>query len=152
MLGGPHLVLSHAGDDDSLPARRLGELIDNVLGQQLVGLPYPHRRVFALQLLDVLYPLQVGGGGHLLVELQQDPLQISDDGDVHLDVLPYLRRVDVHVYLLGAQGEGAGFAGNAVVEAHSQGHEQVGLFYGKAGVCHTVHAGHTDAQDVIVGE
>ena len=53
---------------------------------------------------------------------------------------------------LDLSGERARFAGDAIVEAHPQGYEQIGLLDGDAGVGHAVHTRHPDAQDVIVGE
>ena len=121
-------------------------------GKQLLGVANDVGRVFRLELLDTVEPIGMGILPDLRVQLAQHPLQVSDDRHIDLDVLADFRGVDVYVYLLGLQGECARLAGDAVVEAHPQGDQQIGLLDGEAGIGHAVHTRHSDAQDVIVGE
>ena len=80
------------------------------------------------------------------VQLSEYQLEVAHDRHVHVDVLAYLRRVDLNVNLLRVDGELGRLARDPVVEPHSEGYQQVGLLDGKAGVGHAVHTGHTDAQ------
>ena len=54
-----------------------------------------------------------------------------------------------HFGVGGKVGEAAGYA---VVKAHPQGDQQVGLVDGQAGVSHAVHSGHSDMEQVVGGE
>src|SRR5262249_5618111 len=74
------------------------------------------------------------------------------DGHVGRLDLVDLRRVDVNVDDLAVFGEFADLAGDAVVEAHAQGQQQVGLVDGVVGVYGAVHAEHLQAQEVLTGE
>ena len=65
-------------------------------------------------------------------------------------VLVDLRRVDVDVDDLAVLGELADLAGHAVVEAHAEGQQQVGLVDRVVGVDGAVHAEHLQAE-VVVG-
>ena len=75
-------------------------------------------------------------------------LRVADDRDVRRDVLGDLRRVDVDVDELGPRGELGQLAGDAVVEAGADGHDQVGLVHRVVGRARAVHAEH--AQPLLV--
>ena len=62
-----------------------------------------------------------------LVELLQHALHVAHDGQVGRAVLADLGRIDIHVDHLGVRREGRQAAGDAVVEAHAQGDQQVGI-------------------------
>ena len=74
---------------------------------------------------------------------------IGSVGDL---VLVDLRRVDVDVDDLAVLGELADLAGDAVVEAHAEGQQQVGLVDGVVGVDGAVHAEHVQAEEVLARE
>src|SRR5690606_37991362 len=67
-------------------------------------------------------------------------------------VLADLGRVDVGVDDLGVRGEAVQPAGDPVVEAGSEGDDQVGLLQRGDGGDRTVHARHSHVQRVAVGE
>ena len=108
--------------------------------------------MLGLQPVDPVQPVGMAVLGHARIQLAQYALHVADYRNVDLHVLADLGRVDVNVDLLRAPGEGAGAARNPIVEPHPQGDQQVRLLYRQAGVGHAVHAGHPDAQDVVVRE
>ena len=75
--------------------------------------------------------------------------QIGSVGDL---VLVDLRRIDVDVDDLAVLGELADLAGHAVVEAHAERQQQVGLVDGVVGVDGAVHAEHVQAQVMLAGK
>lgn len=77
---------------------------------------------------------------------------VAHDRDVRGAVLADLGRVDVGVDDLGVRGEAVQLAGDAVVEAGSEGDDQVGLLQRGDGGDRTVHARHSHVQRVAVGE
>jgi hypothetical protein len=64
----------------------------------------------------------------------------------------HLRRVNLHVDLARARGVGAQVAGDAVVKAHAEGEQEVGLLDGVVAVGLAVHAHHAQAQRVGGGQ
>ena len=89
-------------------------------------------------------------GLHRLDELVDDDLAVTDDRHVGLPDLAELGRIDVDVDDLGVHGERRGVAGDAVVEARAECHEQVRLLHrGDRGVV-AVHARHAEAERVLV--
>lgn len=87
-----------------------------------------------------------------LDEVGDDLAGVTDDRHVGRAVLADLGRVDVGVDDLGVRGEAVQPAGDAVVEAGSEGDDQVGLLQRGDGGDRTVHARHSDVQRVAVGE
>ena len=153
-LGGPHLVLADVRDDDRVAAGRLVQRLDHVLGLDLgvrgVGVG---ERVALLPLVDPGPPLlqarRVGLERPVLRgEPRQDVPGIADDRDVGRDVLGDLGRIDVDVDELGARRELRQLAGDPVVEAGADGHDQVGLVHRVVGGAGPVHAQH--AQPLVV--
>ena len=84
------------------------------------------------------------------VQVRERELHVAVDRDVGDLVLVDLRRVDVDVDDLAVLGELGELAGHAVVEAHAEGQQQVGLVDGVVGVDRAVHAEHVQGQ-VMVG-
>ena len=62
-----------------------------------------------------------------LVELREHALHVAHDGHVRRAVLADLGRVDIHVDHLGVRREGGQPAGDAVVEAHAERDQQIGV-------------------------
>jgi hypothetical protein len=63
-----------------------------------------------------------------------------------------LRGVDVDVHDARARRKRLELAGDAVVEPHAEGHQQVGLVDGIVGVDGAVHAEHLQRVGVVAGE
>ncbi len=78
--------------------------------------------------------------------------QVAADREVGDLVLVDLRRIDVDVHDLAVLGELADLAGDAVVEAHAEGQQQVGFVDGVVGVDGAVHAEHLQAQEMLAGK
>ena len=79
-------------------------------------------------------------------ECVEDVFEVADEGYVDLDVLVDLGGVDVDVDLLGVGGVVGEVAGDAVVEAHAEGEEQVGLLDGVVDPGLAVHAHHAERE------
>ena len=148
----PHLVLSHVGDDNRVAVARLvPQIVDHVRGVEMsvVGqiLDVAHGRI-ALEAVDVLDPVAAIGLGHARQQFLQDLLQIADERDVHLHVLVDLRRIDFDVDLLRVRRVVFQVAGHAIVEAHAEGEQQVGILNRVVHPRFAVHAHHAEIQDV----
>ena len=79
-------------------------------------------------------------------QVQQRLAQVGDDRRVGLDVLVHLRRVDVDVDLLRVDRVGREVAGDAIVEAHAERQQQVGLLNRVIDPRFAVHAHHADVE------
>src|SRR5262249_52224150 len=110
VLGRPHLVLAHAGDDHGLAPRGIRDLLHHVLRLDDVVAPLVAPRLSLPPLGDLRVPgpaalATVTGRLHLLAhrldERAQDAPAIAHDRDVDLDVLGDRRRVAVDVDDLG---------------------------------------------------
>ncbi len=127
---------------------------DDVVGGQEALLPaaraVPRRRLGVLAPLGQLGEI-VSPDGRIdrrdgPDERSQDAADITHDGHVDRDVLADLGGIDVDMDDAGVGRVGADRAGDAVVEAHAQGDEQVGGLDGLVDVLPAVHA------HVAVGE
>ena len=159
-LARPHLVLADARDEDRVVRGVLTQHLDAVLRLQRAAvllrvlerellLPRSQRRA---PLREVRRAVLLLLGLHRLDELVDDDLAVTDDRHVRLPDLAELGRIDVDVDDLGVQRERRGIAGDAVVEARTERHEQVRLLHrGDRGVV-AVHARHTEAERVLVRE
>ncbi len=74
--------------------------------------------------------------------------QIADQRDIDLHVLVDLGGVDLDVNLLGLQRIGRKRAGDAIVEAHAAGNEQIGFLNGVVDPRLAVHAHHAQVERV----
>ena len=72
--------------------------------------------------------------------------QIADEGDIDLDVLVDLGGIDLDVDLLRVGRVGLQIAGDAVVEAHAEGEQQVGFLDGVVDPRFAVHAHHAEVE------
>ena len=62
-----------------------------------------------------------------LVELDEDALDVADDGHFGRADLADFGGVDIDVDDFGVGGEGGEASGDAIVEAHAEGDQQVGI-------------------------
>ena len=69
---------------------------------------------------------------------------IAYQSGVHLDIFVDFGAVDFNMDFAGGAGVGAQVAGNAVVEAHADGDEEVGFLDGVVDPSFPVHAHHAE--------
>ncbi|CAM5513511.1 hypothetical protein SANTM175S_00990 [Streptomyces antimycoticus] len=157
---GPHLVLADARREDGALGGQLSDALDDLLrGEGAVRRQVVAQRVGVAPAVQIVPPGGVVAAvalGVLLLdgldEVGEDLAGVTDDRHVGGAVLADLRRVDVGVDDLGVRGEAVQLAGDAVVEAGSEGDDQVGLLQRGDGGDRTVHARHSHVQRVAVGE
>ena len=82
------------------------------------------------------------------MEETEDFFEVPDEGYVYADVLVDLGRIDVYVDLFGVGGVFGEIAGDPVVEAHTEGEEEVGLLNGGVHPGLAVHAHHAEGERV----
>ena len=85
-------------------------------------------------------------------QLVEHLAQVADERDVHLDVLVDLGGIDVDVDLLRVGRVGLEVAGDAIVEAHAEGEQQVGFLDGRVDPGFAVHAHHAEVQRMRGGD
>ena len=129
-LGGPHLVLPHAGGDDGVVVRLSAQFLDDLLRLDLVGVAVVAEGEFLLPLGDFSKPLLALAMLDLLCQRAEDMLGVADDGNIDVDVLGDAGRVDVDMNDLGVGCERGQLAGDAVVEAGPDGDEVIILLSG----------------------
>ena len=151
----PHLVLADVGYDDRAAVGGPPQVADDVRRVQvaIVGqvLDVAHRGV-TLERVDAGDPVFTPPGFDAGDERAEHVAQIADHPDVDRDDLADLGGVDVDVDLLGLTGVGPDVAGHAVVEAHAERDEEVGLLNRGVDPRFTVHAHHAEIQRVRCGE
>ena len=152
VLGGPHLVLAHAGGHDSLAFGHPVQEVDGVLGEDRVVCVLEAQRMFLSPGLDLGVPGLVVSTCHQTVELLQGILDVAHDRQVRDLVLVDLRRIDVDVHDLPVLAELLEVAGHPVVEPHAHGQEQVRVVDGVVGIDRPVHADHVQGKGVGLGE
>ena len=154
VLRRPHLVLAHAGDDDGVVVLpdEVVELRQHLLGHQGGAGGDGQGGMFGGHTGDGCHPFgalaPLGQGGQGL----EDRAGVADQGDFGGDDAPHLAGFDVQVDDAGVGGEAGDASGYAVVEAHSQADDNVGLVNDHIAPVHTVHSQHTEALGVIAGE
>ena len=129
-LGGPHLVLADADGDHRIAiVRELPQFADGVLLQDAGEVFVVVERFFLLPRLALLDPVgNVLGRFDDLVQLGERVLHVAAHGDVGRLVLVQLGGIDIDVDDLAVLAEFFDLAGDAVVEPHAEGDEQIGLF------------------------
>ena len=85
-------------------------------------------------------------------QLLEHVAQIADERGVHRDVLVDLRRVDLDVNLLRVRRVGLEVAGDAIVEAHAERHQQVGFLDRVVDPGFAVHAHHAEVERMRRGD
>src|SRR6266851_2714205 len=134
-LGGPHLVLAHAGHVHRVRAGDLADALDHVLrGQRAVPGLVVSQRVRGTPGVQLRPPGRkvrlVAGlllGADRGEKLGDHLAAVPDDGHVGAPVLGDLGRVDVGVHDGGTGRETVQLAGDPVVEPGAQGDQQVRL-------------------------
>ena len=152
----PHLVLADVGHHHGVGAAGfLPQVVDHVRGVKVpaVGqvLDVAHRGI-AFQAVDVTPPLTAVDRLEAGQQFAQDLPQIADEGHIHFDVLVDFRGIDLHLDLLGLGRVGLQVAGHAVVKAHAQGDQQVGILDRVVHPGFAVHAHHAEIQRVGGGK
>ena len=79
-----------------------------------------------------------------LLSFVEHALDVAHDRHVRRAVLADLGGIDIDVDDFGVRREGGEAAGDAVVEAHAEGDQQVGIGHRHIGGVAAVHAGHAD--------
>ena len=150
----PHLVLADVGGDDGVAAREPVDFAHQVLRLDLAGRDFRCQRMLGLPLSNLLPPrararrvLFAALRRRLLqnlVELLQNALHVAHDGQVRRAILADFGRIDVDVNHFGMRREGGQAAGHAIVEAHAEGDQQIGVGHAHVGGVAAVHARHAD--------
>ena len=164
-LRGPHLVLADVGSDDGLAA---GEAVD--FGHQVLrldlGVGRRRRRsgCSSFQSRICVPPGAARGGCASSFELGREfsasslfsfcehALHVAHDGHIGRAVLADFGGIDIHVDDFGVRREGGQAAGDAVVEAHAEGDQQVAFGHAHVGGVAAVHAGHADEIGMLGGQ
>ena len=151
----PHLMLAHVAHDDRVSPGSLPEIVDDVGGQQ------PTVRLVMKDVARLAIPAPpVDSRDPLLVLLRRHHrrqgvercAEIGDDRHVDSNVLVDLRGVDLHVDLSGLRGVRLEVAGDPIVEAHSEGEQQVGLLNRVVDEGLPVHAHHPETEGMALRE
>ena len=151
MLGGPHLVLADAGDDDGFAVGGVGQFLEHLLGEEGVGFADEEGGVFGAEVVRFPDPVQVDVGFHPGEEGAEGGLEVAHYRGVGEDVFVEFGGVDVAMDDFGVGGEVGEASGDAVVEAGAEGDDEVGAVDGQAGVGHAVHTGHTEVEHMVGG-
>lgn len=164
-MRGPHLVLADSRGEDRVRRGKLTDALDDLLrGEAVVGRAVVGDRVGRAPAVQLLPPGGVAGlrtgVGLAFREQRADGAGqivdggagVADDGHIDTAILADLGGVDVDVHDLGVRGERVHPAGDPVVEACSQGHDQVGFLQCGDGRDRSVHAGHSHVLAVTAGE
>ena len=150
-LGGPHLMLADARRHDELALGDRRKLLEHVLGQdQVVAVRIGHR-VAGSPLVDLLVPLAPVAGGDPGVDRLQERLDVGVNRYMCEFVFVDFGGVDVDVDDRAVLGKLAELAGDAVVEPHAEGQQQIGVVDGVIGVDGPVHSQHVEREVVIAG-
>ena len=118
----------------------VGQVLDVADGRVTLEVVDARDPVLALPGLDA---------GH---ERAEHVAQVADDADVDGNDLADLGGVDVDVDLLGLTGIGPDVARDAVVEAHTEGDEEVGLLDRRVDPGLAVHAHHAEVEGMRGGK
>ncbi len=102
----------------------------------------------ALEVADVSEPVGALAGFHVGKELLEDFAGVAYQSGVHFDVLVDLGAIDFDVNLAGIAGVGLQVAGDAVIEAHADGDQQIGFLNGVIDPSFAVHAHHAEIQRI----
>ncbi len=102
----------------------------------------------AFQFGDMANPQAVIAGFDVRRELFENLASIADKGGVNFHVLVNLGAVDLDMDLAGAFRVRAEVAGDAIIEAHAHGDEEVGFLNGIIDPGFAVHAHHAEVQRI----
>ena len=102
------------------------------------------RRTFAR--VDCLEPRAAVASGNARQQFFKHFAQIAHERHIDLDVLVDLGRIDLDVNLLGLGCVGRERTGDAIVEAHAAGDQQIGILNGVVDPGFAVHSHHAQVQ------
>src|SRR5690554_4812119 len=124
VLGCPHLVLTNVSGEDSFASCLLAKFINDMLGTEAAGLLVLERKGLlpAFGLLPPVLGIPWSGNG---LECLNNSLCIPKNGDIHLDRLVELGRVNINVNLLGVYAEFFRVPNDSVIPATANGDYQV---------------------------
>ena len=128
---GEHLVLAHIGHHDSLMPCSLAYIVDHLAHRHtpLCGVHLAHNHLLILyagRLIKLGKPLPVGILFHQRQQSLQGSLGIAVDSGVGGYVLVELGCIDIDMHDSGLWSIGFYIAGDAVVETHAYGYDEVG--------------------------
>ena len=159
VLRDEHLVLSDIRADDALAAGDVPELLDDLLGLDVLRILLKREAVPAAPAVDHAPPVGVRRAVLLhselvscLKELPEDDLAGSDDRDVGPDGLGDRGRIDVDMDNLGVRAELRDVVRDAVSKPRSDGKDDVGVVHGHVGLIGAVHAEHAEEPGVSCRE
>src|SRR5450432_1429248 len=151
----PHLVLTDVSDHDGVASGGLPQIVDDVCGIQMAAIRKRLNvddRGIALEFANVRNPF----GMVAILDEREKTAQgftgIADDGGINLHVLVDFGAVDFNVNLEGIAGVSAQITGNAVIEAHAHGNEQIGFLNRVVDPGFAVHAHHSEIERILGGE
>ena len=148
----PHLVLADVGDDDGLVAsgglRFAPDVVDDVRGVEVavVGKVDDVADGGVAFRVDLARARWVGSFREQRQEVFEDFFEVADQGYVGADVLVDLGGVDLDVDLFCVLRVVGEVAGDAVVEAHAEGEEEVRFLDGVVDPRLAVHAHHAEGE------
>ena len=154
-LRGPHLMLADVARDNRFAARQAVDFRHQVLRLDLVRRHFGVQRMLLLPLLDLSPPacarrrilaLHLAAPSLPALRSASSSTRFTSPtiGISGVRILADLGRIDVHVNHLGVRSERGQPAGDAIVEAHAERDEQIGLGHAHVGRVAAVHAGHAD--------
>src|SRR5262249_24115883 len=126
----PHLMLADVGNDDGFAACFLPKIVDD-MGSVKMAVVGKSLNVsdggVALELAEVGDPVGAFEMFDVREQLFENLAGVADQGGVDLHVLIDLGAIDLAMDLLGVACVGAEIAGDAIVETHANGYEEVGF-------------------------
>ena len=149
ILRGPHLVLSHVGGHDGIPIRSLPDIGDQMgYVQFAVFLPVHNAAGIGIGFpaVDLLLPFIMVVFVHQRDQVAEHIAYIAYERHIDKHIFVDLRWIDLDVDLLGARCIRFQRAGHAVVKAHTEGKDQVGILDRHVGMEFPVHAHHAQTQ------
>ena len=159
VLRDEHLVLSDIGADDALAAGDVPQLLDDLLGLDVLRILLEREALPAAPAVNHAPPVRVRRAVLLyaelvsrLKELPEDNLAGSDDRDVGPDGLGDRGRIDVDMDNLGVRAELRDVVRDAVSKPRSDGKDDVGVVHGHVGLIGAVHAEHSEEASVSCRE
>ena len=146
----PHLMLAHVGYHNRVRIPGfVPQIVDDMRRVQMSRirqvLNVAHRRI-AFQTVDVVEPFTAVDGFDLGQQLVKDFPQVANQCDIYFHVLINLGGIDLNMNFLGIGRVGLEIAGHAIVEAHAEGQQQVGLLNRLIHPGLAVHAHHAEIQ------
>ena len=145
-------MLPDTGNNYRLPPGHFVYLMNDVLGQQPVGIPDFQRGVFPAPGLKFLQPVNMPVGGNQFIYFLKNHPDIADDRHINTHIFTDFGRVYVNMDNMGTRGKSTYFTGNSIIKPHAHGHHQVSMVNRQIGINRTVHARHSVTENVAFRE